>query len=169
MSQPEPTADDVPGGAPALPTDPDRPDPAHQAPDGVDDATVRAVGKVTAALEVADHARGMLYAFHRLIGRADNELQDALDELEDAGHADLADAVRAELVGRNVLEGRWSFQVVEDFDDGYWTTFRESERVVRERLVGGRRHVYESTMKEANRTHGRRGHEARPGEPGQQD
>ena len=153
---------DPPASAPALPTDPDRPDPDHVPPPSVDEDTVVAVGKVTAALEVADHARGMLYAFHRLIGRADNELQDALDQLEDAGHGELADAVRAELVGRNVIEGRWTFQIVEDFDDGYWTTFRECERTVREHLVGGRRHVYESTMKERNRTHGRRGHEARP-------
>ena len=169
MTQPQPATDNPLAGAPALATDPDRPDPAHEPPPDVDDATVLAVGKVTAALEVADHARGMLYAFHRLIGRADNELQEALDLLEDAGHGDLADAVRGELVGRNVLEGRWSFQVVEDFDDGYWATFRESERVVRERLVGGRRHVYESTMKERNRTHGRRGHEARPSEAGLED
>ncbi len=78
----------------------------------------------------------MLYAFHRLIGRADNELQEALDQLEEAGHAELADAVRGEVVGRNVIEGRWSFQIVEDFDDGYWTRFREAERVVRDQLVG---------------------------------
>ena len=164
MTYPDTTASDALAAAPALPTDPDRPDPAHEAPEDVDEATIRAVGKVTAALEVADHARGNLYAFHRLIGRADNELQLALDDLEDAGHGDLAEALRAEVVGRNVIEGRWSFQIVEDFDDGYWTTFREAERTVREKLVGGRRHVYESTMKERNRTHGRRGHEARPGE-----
>jgi hypothetical protein len=164
MTQPDATTTDPLAPTPALPSDPDRPDPRHEAPAGVDEATVVAVGKVTAALEVADHARGMLYAFHRLIGRADNELADALDQLEDAGHAELADAVRAELTGRNVIEGRWTFQIVEDFDDGYWTTFRDAERLVRERLVGGRRHVYESTMKERNRTHGRRGHEARPGE-----
>ena len=164
MTQPDTATTDVLSGAPALPSDPDRPDPAHQPPAEVDDATVEAVGKVTAALEVVDHARGMLYAFHRLIGRADIELQEALDQLEEAGHADVADALRAEIVGRNVLEGRWSFQIVEDFDDNYWARFRESERVVRERLVGGRRHVYESNMKESNRTHGRRGHEARPGE-----
>jgi hypothetical protein len=164
MTQRDTTAPEPLEGAPALPTDPGEPDPAHRAPDGVDDATVRAVGKVSAALEVADQARGYLYGFHRLIGRADNELQTALDELEDAGHQDLAEELRGELVGRNVLEGRWSFQIVEDFDDGYWTTFRDAERTVREKLVGGRRHVYESTMKERNRTHGRRGHEARPSE-----
>jgi hypothetical protein len=169
MTQTDLTSGDPLAGAPALPTDPGEPDPAHLPPEGVDDATIRAVGKVTAALEVADQARGYLYGFHRLIGRADNELQTALADLEDAGHGDIARALRSELVGRNVIEGRWSFQIVEDFDDGYWTTFREAERTVRERLVGGRRHVYESTMKERNRTHGRRGHEARPAEPTEGD
>ena len=164
MTQSETAVSDALAGAPALPSDPDQPDPAHEPPAGVDEATVVAVGKITAALEVADHARGMLYAFHRLIGRADNELQEALDQLEEAGHAELADGLRGEVVGRNVIEGRWSFQIVEDFDDGYWTRFRDAERLVRDRLVGGRRHVYESTMKERNRTHGRRGHESRPGE-----
>jgi hypothetical protein len=169
MTQPDTAPPDALSGAPALPTDPGEPDPDHRAPEGVDEATIRAVGKITAALEVADQARGYLYGFHRLVGRADNELQEALDDLEDAGHGDLAAALRAEVVGRNVIEGRWSFQVVEDFDDGYWTRFRDAERTVREQLVGGRRHVYESTMKERNRTNGRRGHESRPSEPTEDD
>jgi|SRR5215213_255378 len=164
MTQPDSATTDVLSGDPALPSDPGRPDPQHEPPAEVDEATVVAVGGITAALEVVDHARGMLYAFHRLIGRADLELQEALDQLEKAGHQELADGFRAEIVGRNVLEGRWSFQIVEDFDDNYWGKFREAERLVRERLVGGRRHVYESTLKENERTPGRRGHEARPGE-----
>lgn len=139
-----------------------RPDPAHLPPDGVPDDVVEAVGGVTAAFEVAEHARGMLYAFHRLIGRADAELADALDRLAEAGHPDVADELRAEVVGRNVLEGRWTFQVVEDFDDGYYRVFAEAERRTRDRLVGGRKHVYESQLKERNRTHGRPGHESRP-------
>lgn len=140
----------------------ERPDTAHLPPAGVPDDVVEAVGGVTAAFEVVEHARGMLYAFHRLIGRADAELADALDRLADAGHPDVADELRSEVVGRNVLEGRWTFQVVEDFDDGYYRTFAEAERRTRERLVGGRKHVYESQLKERNRTHGRPGHEARP-------
>ncbi len=142
----------------------DRPDPGHRPPAGVSDAVVEAVGGVTAAFEVVEHARGMLYAFHRLVGRADEELAAALDRLADAGHPDVADELRAEVVGRNVLEGRWTFQVVEDFDDGYYRTFREAEQRTRDRLVGGRRHVYESQLKERNRTHGRPGHESRPAE-----
>jgi len=140
----------------------DRADPDHRPPAGVSDAVVEAVGGVTAAFEVIEHARGMLYAFHRLVGRADAELAEALDQLAEAGHPDVADELRAEVVGRNVLEGRWTFQIVEEFDDGYYRTFADAERQVRDKLLDGRRHVYESELKERNRTHGRPGHEARP-------
>ncbi|MCM0641090.1 hypothetical protein [Cellulomonas wangsupingiae] len=140
----------------------DRPDDHHLPPPGTDDATVAAVGGVTAAFEVVEHARGMLYAFHRLIGRADGELQEALDALEAAGHGELADRVRAEVVGRNVLPGRWTFQVVEEFDEGYHRAFADAERYVRDELTAGRRHVYEAQLKERERTHGRPGHEAVP-------
>ena len=54
------------------------------------------------------------------MGRADLLLGDAADELAEAGHDELADLVRTEVVGRNVLEGRWTFQIVEEFDDGYY-------------------------------------------------
>ncbi|GEN80476.1 hypothetical protein [Actinotalea fermentans] len=140
----------------------DGPDDAHLVPPGVDQATVDAVGKLTAALEVVEQARGMLYGFHRLTGRADNDLRDALDALEAAGHDELARAMREDLFGRNVLSHRWTFQVVEDYDDGYWSAFRRWEQEARDRLLAGRRHVYEAQLKERNRTHGRPGHEARP-------
>ncbi|GIG30753.1 hypothetical protein [Cellulomonas marina] len=142
--------------------DPGEPDAAHHVPDGVDRATVEAVGKLTAALEVVEEARGMLYGFHRMTGRADNDLAEALEALEGAGHGDLAERIRTDLYGRNVLARRWTFQVVEDYDDHYWERWRGWERTVREELVAGRRHVYEAQLKEENRTHGRAGHEARP-------
>jgi hypothetical protein len=66
------------------------------------------------------------------------------------------------VVGRNVLAGRWTFQVVEDFDDGYHRAFADAERRVRDELTAGRRHVYEARLKERERTHGRPGHEALP-------
>ena len=81
----------------------------------------------------------------------------------DAGRPELAERLAADLIGRNVLAGRWTFQVIEEFDDGYWTVFRDHERAIRDALTDGRRHVFESEMKEARRTHGRPGHAARPG------
>jgi hypothetical protein len=138
------------------------PDAAHLRPDGVDDATVEALGKLSEALEAVEVARGHLYTFHRLSGTADLTLGDAVGQLRDAGHRELADRIERELVGRNIIAGRWSFQVVEDYDDGYYATFRDLERAARDELVGGRRHLYEAEMKEDRRTDGLPGHEATP-------
>jgi len=134
----------------------------HRRPDGLDDATVDALGKLSEALEVAEDARGHLYAFHRLTGTADLTLGDAVDQLRDAGHAELADRIDTELVGRNVIPGHWTFQIVEEYDDTYYSVFKELDRVARDDLAEGRRHIYEAEMKERRRTHGRPGHEATP-------
>ncbi len=138
------------------------PDDAHRRPDGTDDATVAAAGKLSEALEVVEHARGHLYAFHQLTGKADTKLGEAVDQLREAGHGELADRLDRELVGRNVLAGRWTFQVVEDYDDNYWSVFRDCDRAVRDALMGGRRHVHEAELKEARRSPDVPGHESRP-------
>jgi hypothetical protein len=139
------------------------PDEAHTRPDGVDDLTVEALGNISEALEAIEIARGHLYTFHRLSGTADFTLGKGVQQLREAGHTDLADRFERELVGRNVLEGRWTFQIMEEYDDGYYALFKDLERSAREQLVGGRRHLYEAELKEDRRTHdGREGHEARP-------
>lgn len=144
-------------------TESDRPLPEHTVPEGVDHATVEAVGLVSEALEYVERARGHLYAFHQLMGGGDLKLGEAVEKLRAAGHDGVADEIEREIVGRNVLEGRWTFQVVEEYDDGYWTPFREMERSVRDRLVQGRRHLFEARMKEDRRTAGHPDHTARPG------
>lgn len=138
------------------------PDDPHLRPDGVTDATVEALGKLSEALEWVERARGHLYDFHQMSGHADLLLGEAVDDLRAAGHEATADRLQDELVGRNVLEGRWSFQIVEEYDDTYWGPFRAGEAAVRDELIGGRRHVFESEMKEERRTRGRRHHEGRP-------
>ena len=130
-------------------------------PDGVSDATVEAAGMVSEALEYVERARGHLYSFHQLMGHADLLLGEACDKLRAAGHGAIADRLEEDMVGRNVLHGRWTFQVVEEFDDDYWSIFREHERRVRDELQQGARHVFEAEMKEKRRTKGRPGHEAR--------
>ena len=137
-------------------------DETHSRPDGVDDDTVEAVGTLSEALEYIERARGHLYTFHQLMGHADLLLGEACDKLREAGHPAIADRLEEDMVGRNVLHGRWTFQVVEEFDDGYWSRLREHDKQVREELMGGRRHVFEAEMKERRRTHGRPGHEATP-------
>jgi len=61
----------------------------------------------------------------------------AVQELREAGHPEQADRLATELIGRNVLAGRWTFQVVQEFDDGYWTAFRDHERRTLTGLWGG--------------------------------
>ncbi|RJU01852.1 hypothetical protein D6T65_10125 [Arthrobacter frigidicola] len=140
------------------------PDANHQRPDGVDDATVEALGKLSEALEVVEHARGYLYGFHRLTGKADLALGEAVELLRTAGHADLAETLNKDLVGRNVIEGRWTFQIVEDYDDSYYAEFKALEKLARDKLADGKRHLFEAEMKEDRRTQGREHHEALPPE-----
>jgi len=146
----------------------DQPLPEHTRPDGVTDATVEALGKLSEALEVVEECRGHLYAFHRRSGTADLTLGEAVDLLRKAGHEELADRIDTDLVGRNVLHGRWSFQIVEEYDDTYWTTFRDLEREARDQLVDGKRHLFEAEMKERERTAGRPDHSAVPDDSGRQ-
>ena len=126
------------------------------------DGVAEAVGKVTEALETVERARGHLYSFHQLTGHADLQLDAAVARLRELGHADLAQHISDELVGRNVLPGRWTFQVVDEYDDGYYRCFREVERLVRDRLTGGRRHVHEAQLKESRRTPAHPAHTATP-------
>ncbi|MGD8167273.1 hypothetical protein ACEXOS_008610 [Herbiconiux sp. P16] len=142
--------------------DREKPAPAHRRPEGVSDETVAALGKLSEALEIVEQARGMLYGFHRLTGMADLTLGEAVESLREAGHPEFADEIERDLVGRNVIGGRWTFQLVEEYDDGYYATFRDAERSARTALAEGRRHLFEAEMKEDRRTHGRPGHEATP-------
>jgi hypothetical protein len=139
------------------PTDAD-----HQVPDGTSQETVDALGTLTKALETTERARGHLYAFHQLIGESDRRVEKAMHLLRDAGHTDWADRLERELFGRNVLDGRWTFQIVEEFDDGYWTLFRQLEAAARDDLAAGRRHLREAGMKEVHRSRGEPGHASRP-------
>ncbi|MDQ0733841.1 hypothetical protein [Arthrobacter agilis] len=140
------------------------PDATHQRPEGVTDTTVEALGKLSEALEVLEHARGYLYGFHRLTGKADLNLSEAEELFRTAGHPEIADRLSSEIIGRNVIEGRWTFQIVEDYDDHYYAEFKAFEKEARDALVGGKRHLFEAEMKEDRRTKGKEHHEALPPE-----
>ena len=135
-------------------TDRSRPD--------LDDTTVEGLGKLSEALETIEQARGQLYGFHQHSGKADLLLQDAVEILRKAGHTRLADDLDRDLVGRNVIADRWTFQIVEDYDANYWSVFRAFDERARTELSDGDRHVFEARMKQRERTKGHRHHEAGP-------
>jgi hypothetical protein len=128
----------------------------------LDNTTVEGLGKLSEALETVEHARGLLYGFHQQTGKADRLLQEAVELLRTAGHASLAADLDRDLVGRNVIADRWTFQIVEDFDDHYWSTFRGFDARARAELADGDRHVLEARMKQSERTRGHPRHEAGP-------
>jgi hypothetical protein len=138
-------------------------DPAILEREGIDQATVEAVGKVSEAMETIEVARGHLYAFHRLTGTADFQLGDAVTLLREAGHDELAGNLEEEIVGRNVLPGRWTFQVVEDYDETYYEPLRDAYRRART-LTKGYQHLHEARLKQERRTPGEDGHEVEPRE-----
>ncbi len=140
-------------------------DPADRRPDGVSDETVEALGKLSAALDHVEDARGHLYAFHRLCGSAETTLEEATAMIRAAGHDEIADALDREVLGANPMPGMWSFQMVESYDDGYYATAKRIEKQALDQLVDGQRHVFEAEMKALRRTRGQVGHEAVPGEP----
>ncbi|WP_326701450.1 hypothetical protein OG909_31525 [Streptomyces sp. NBC_01754] len=126
----------------------------HERPPGVGDTTVEAVGALTEALETVERARGHLYAFHQLTGHADLALDRTVELLRMAGHVRQADLVEREILGRDVVPGCWTYQIVEAYDTAYYQPFTEVEAAVRRDLVAGRRHLYEAEMKAARQTRG---------------
>ena len=138
----------------------DGPDRAHRRPEGLDDVTVQALGKLSEALETVQRVRGHLYSMHQLTGTADFQLDEAVSLFMQAGHTALAERIERELVGRNVTPGHWTFQLVEEYEDGYYAEFAALKKQARDDLAQGRRHLYEAELKERRRTRGRAGHEA---------
>jgi hypothetical protein len=116
-----------------------------------DVGVVEAVGKATEALEYVERARGHLYAFHQLIGRADFLFEESALRLAELGYRDEAASLWRDLVGRDVLEGRWTFEIVERFDDDYYGTARSDVARLVDGLVGGRRHAHEAVMRNQRR------------------
>ncbi len=105
---------------------------ARRRPDGMSDETVTALGLVSEALEAAENARGHLYNFHRLTGTADLTLKEGVAGLRAAGHQEVADEIDRALVGRDVIPGLWTFQIVEAYDIQYWQVFRATEKWARD-------------------------------------
>ncbi|MGV9253683.1 hypothetical protein [Streptomyces sp. NPDC003697] len=140
----------------------DGPDEAHRRPAGVTDTTVEALGALSKALETTERARGHLYSFHQLTGTADFELDRAVDLLRRAGHHEWAERVEREVLGRNVIPGHWTFQIVEAYNTTYYEPFRDLESAALSDLAEGKDHLYEAELKEGRRTSGHPDHTARP-------
>lgn len=112
---------------------------------------VRAAHHLALALEYVARARGHLLTMHHLIGHADNMLDKVLEDLDETGRADLLELVRRDILGRDVVAGKWTYQLVQDFDAGYWDAWTSTEEKVRQELTGGQKFVHEAALQARRR------------------
>ena len=114
------------------------------------DETVEALGKLSAALDHVEDARGHLYAFHRLMGSAESTLEEAEELIRKAGHTEIADAMDRELdehikasqreAEKNGILGHGLHHpfhtMFEDvFEELPWHLREQSEQAIRERQI----------------------------------
>jgi len=115
--------------------------------DSSDDAepvAVEALHEVELGFEWLQRANGHLLQFHHATGHAMDHLAAAEGHLRDAGYAELADVIRDDLLPQGVVdEDRWSYDLVECFQDGLLADADAFEQTARDRLAAGDRHVAE--------------------------
>jgi hypothetical protein len=120
-------------------------DETEQSADGDLTAGEReALHQVELGLEWLHRAHGHLVEFHHNTGHAMDHLADAESALRDCGYDDLADALAEQYLPRGVIdEDRWSYDVLECFQEGFLTDVSTFESTVRAEVADGRRHVAE--------------------------
>lgn len=112
--------------------------------EGLTDGELEALHEAEVGCEWLERAHGHLLAFHHAVGHGMDHFAVAEDLLRAEGHHVLADAIRDDVLPCGVVDGdRWSYDVVEDYEESMLTTVRDVEAVVRGDLAGGTRHVAE--------------------------
>ncbi|MDF9744538.1 hypothetical protein [Natrinema salsiterrestre] len=120
------------------------PDGESESVPALSDTECEALHEVELGLEWVQRAQGSLLEFHHATGHGMDHLYRAKELLRATGHDDLADAIRTELLPQGVVdEDRWSYDVLENFQDGLLAETRSLERRVRRDLADGERHVRE--------------------------
>ena len=108
------------------------------------DREVAAMHEVELASEWLHRAHGKLLGFHHNTGHAMEHLAEAESLLRESGHHDIADDVRDRYLPRGVIDDdRWTYDVVECFEEGLLADVAAFEERARREVTDGRRHVAE--------------------------
>jgi len=108
------------------------------------EAECEALHSVELGVEWLHRAHGDLVEFHHKTGHAMDHLADAEAQLRACGHTDLADALRDECLPRGVIdEDRWSYDVLESYQEGFLAALTAFEERARGAVADGQRHVAE--------------------------
>ncbi|WP_265108689.1 hypothetical protein [Halosolutus halophilus] len=119
--------------------------PAESEPDPtLTETELEALHEVELGLEWVQRAQGCLIEFHHATGHGMDHLFEAEHLLRESGHDALADAIRTDLLPHGVVdEDRWSYDVLENFQETLLAETTTLERRVRRNLADGERHVCE--------------------------
>jgi hypothetical protein len=116
--------------------------PADGLPD-LSETEADAVHEVELGIEWLRRAHGDLLGVHHKTGHAFDHFDEAVSLLAAAGHEDLADALLEDHLTSGVVDGRWTYDLVESFESGMYDDLNGFERRVREAITDGQRHVVE--------------------------
>lgn len=108
------------------------------------EAEVTALHEIELGMEWFHRAHGHLVAFHHNTGHAMDHLARAEGHLRECGREALADDLRDRYLPQGVIDGgRWSYDVLECFQEGLLADLVGLEERARREVADGRRHVSE--------------------------
>ena len=122
----------------------------------LDDREREALHEVELGVEHLHRAYGHLLAFHHSVGHAMDRLAAIEDDLRAAGREEYAAELRDDHLPAGVVDERWSYELVEAFNDGFLAEMTDFERRLREETTGGKRHVAEREQRRRWRERARR-------------
>jgi hypothetical protein len=111
--------------------------------DDVSEAEAEALHKVELALEWLRRAHGTFVELHHTTGHALDHLADAESALREQGYEEFADEIRDDHLPRGVLEDRWTYDLLEEYEEDFLSPYEEFEDEVRDEIADGVRHVKE--------------------------
>jgi len=110
----------------------------------LDQKEIDAIHEVELGVEWLTRAHGALLEFHHGTGHAMEHLAAAESLFRERGHEALADDIKHRFLPRGVIDqDRWSYDVLETFEDGMLADVDAFEERARREVTGGRRHVAE--------------------------
>jgi hypothetical protein len=119
-----------------------------------------ALHQVELGAEWLHRAHGHLVEFHHNTGHAMDHLAAAETAFRECGRTDLADAIRDRYLPRGVIDDdRWSYDVLESFQEEFLADVTGFEARAREEVADGRRHVAERAQERAWKDRARDGEE----------
>lgn len=113
--------------------------------DNLSDEEMEALHEMQLGKEDIRKAYGQLVQFHHNIGSGMNHFKKAADKLEEADMKNESDEV-GEIVPKDVIEGYWTWKLIEEFEEDFFQDVMSTESDVREKLSDGEEHVNEQLM-----------------------